>query len=218
MRIHLEIDAENRKIPFDHLHLLVGTIHQWLGWNEEHGKVSLHSFSRIEGGLKLNESLIFDHPAQLFFSAFDSELIRKMVSGIQAGPEMFNGLKVREIIVQENPDLAERELFYTGSPIFIKRRNGGEIEHILYKDPRADQFLQETMQTKMKQVGLNDDSLVIQFNRSDERAGTKKITYKGVENRASWCSVIIKGKPETKQFAWNVGLGNSTGIGFGAIK
>jgi CRISPR/Cas system endoribonuclease Cas6 (RAMP superfamily) len=34
----------------------------------------------------------------------------------------------------------------------------------------------------------------------------------------NWCPIIIKGKPETKLFAWNVGLGNSTGIGFGAIK
>jgi CRISPR/Cas system endoribonuclease Cas6 (RAMP superfamily) len=29
--------------------------------------------------------------------------------------------------------------------------------------------------------------------------------------------VIIEGKPETKLFAWDVGIGNSTGIGFGAI-
>jgi CRISPR/Cas system endoribonuclease Cas6 (RAMP superfamily) len=29
--------------------------------------------------------------------------------------------------------------------------------------------------------------------------------------------VIIKGTPEQLAFAWNVGLGNSTGIGFGAL-
>jgi CRISPR-associated endoribonuclease Cas6 len=44
------------------------------------------------------------------------------------------------------------------------------------------------------------------------------IIYKGIANKANWCPVIIKGRPETKLFAWNVGLGNSTGIGFGAIK
>jgi CRISPR-associated endoribonuclease Cas6 len=70
----------------------------------------------------------------------------------------------------------------------------------------------------MDQVGLLDDTIEISFDTSYINAGTKKITYKGVENKASWCPVIIKGKPETKLFAWNVGLGNSTGIGFGAIK
>ena len=76
----------------------------------------------------------------------------------------------------------------------------------------------ETMQTKMKEVGIKEDSLEISFDKNYHRAGTKKITYHGIENRVSWCSVIIKGKPETKLFAWNVGIGNSTGIGFGAIK
>ena len=45
-----------------------------------------------------------------------------------------------------------------------------------------------------------------------------EFNYNGVENKASWCPVIVEGKPETKAFAWNVGLGNSTGIGLGAIK
>ena len=40
---------------------------------------------------------------------------------------------------------------------------------------------------------------------------------KGIENRASICPLIIIAKPETIAFTWNVGIGNSTGIGFGAI-
>lgn len=45
----------------------------------------------------------------------------------------------------------------------------------------------------------------------------KLMTYKGIKNKASMCPVIIKGTLQSKQFAWNVGIGNSTGIGFGAI-
>lgn len=93
-----------------------------------------------------------------------------------------------------------------------------KIDHIVYDDPRANVCLQETLQTKMKKAGLSDESLSISFDLTYLKAGTKKITYNGVENRASWCPVIIEGNPETKLFAWNVGLGNSTGIGFGAIK
>ena len=70
----------------------------------------------------------------------------------------------------------------------------------------------------MKKIGLIDKTLSIQFEANYPNSRTKKITYKGVQNRANWCPVIIEGKPETKLFAWNVGLGNSTGIGFGAIK
>ena len=63
-----------------------------------------------------------------------------------------------------------------------------------------------------------DNDFEIYFDASHTKAGTKLVNYKGIMNRASWCSVIIKGSPETKLFAWNVGIGNSTGIGFGAIK
>jgi hypothetical protein len=41
--------------------------------------------------------------------------------------------------------------------------------------------------------------------------------YRNISMRVNKCPVIIKGRPETKSFAWNVGIGNSTGIGLGAI-
>jgi CRISPR-associated endoribonuclease Cas6 len=70
----------------------------------------------------------------------------------------------------------------------------------------------------MKLAGIEDNGLSIKFDTDYPRASTKMLNYNGIKNRASWCPVFIEGEPETKLFAWNVGLGNSTGIGFGAIK
>ena len=75
----------------------------------------------------------------------------------------------------------------------------------------------------MEKAGLPiDNSLDIEFDLTYLKKCTKKFNYKKgkhvIENIASWCPVIIQGKPETKVFAWNVGVGNSTGIGFGALK
>jgi len=218
MRIHLKIETTNHTIPFDHQPLLVGTIHKWLGLNTEHGEVSLYSFSRIEGGRATKAGLKFDRDATFFISSYDVELIKKLVSGIQHDATMFFGLKVIEIEIEEDPDLSKRELYFVASPIFIKRRFDEVTEHILYNDERAPQFLKETLQTKMKIAGLMDDDFDIRFDTSYSRADLKLINYKGIENKANWCPVIIKGSPETKLFAWNVGIGNSTGIGFGAIK
>jgi len=41
MRIHLKTQPTRETIPFDHQPQLTGVIHKWLGWNEEHGKMSL---------------------------------------------------------------------------------------------------------------------------------------------------------------------------------
>jgi CRISPR-associated endoribonuclease Cas6 len=218
MRIHLIIKTTNKVIPFDHQPLLTGTIHKWLGWNDEHGKVSLYSFSQLEGGKATPNGLRFESDISFFFSSHNSDLIKKMVSGIQVDPTIFHGMVVSEIIIQEDPDLSGRNLFFSASPIFIKRRVEESVDHIMYDDPRANICLKETLQTKMNEAGIEDDSLEIRFETTYPKAGTKKITYNGIQNRANWCPVIIEGKPETKLFAWNVGLGNSTGIGFGAIK
>jgi CRISPR-associated endoribonuclease Cas6 len=218
MRIHLKIQAPNKIIPFDHQPLLTGTVHKWLGWNDEHGKVSLYSFSQLEGGKATPDGLRFERGTSFLFSSHNSDLIKKMVSGIQADPSLFYGLTVSEIIIQEDPDLTDRSLFFTASPVFIKRRVGDRINHIQFDNPLASSYLKETLQTKMNEAGIEDESFEIRFETTYPRAGTKKITYNGIQNRANWCPVIVEGKPETKLFAWNVGLGNSTGIGFGAIK
>ena len=218
MRIHLRIKTTSKIIPFDHQPLLTGVIHKWLGWNNEHGEVSLYSFSRLEGGKSTPNGLQLANETHFFISSYDPKLIKKWISGIQSDPTMFYGLTVSEVIIQQDPDLSERSLFQVASPIFLKRRVGDKIEHIVFDDDRADNCLKETLLTKMAKAGVVDETLEIRFEKSYPQAGTKKVTYNGVDNRASWCPVMIKGKPETKLFAWNVGLGNSTGIGFGAIK
>lgn len=218
MRLHFKIKTSKKVVPFDHQLLLTGTIHKWLGNNEEHGEISLYSFSQLEGGRLASNGFTFEKGATFFFSSHNPELIKKIISGLQTDPNMFLGFVVTEVIIQDEPDLTERDLFFAASPIFIKRKIGEKTDHIIYDDPRANVCLKETLQTKMKGVGLEDESLEIRFDISYSKAGTKLITYNGIQNRANWCPIIITGKPETKLFAWNVGLGNSTGIGFGAIK
>lgn len=218
MRIHLKISGSRELIPFNHQHLLTGVIHKWIGRNEEHGKLSLYSFSRLERGEASKIGLKFGEGTSLFFSAIDVDLVKKVIAGIQSDPFMFHGLKVSEIVIQEDPDFSKRDSFSAASPVFIKRRVSDRIDHIKFSDAQAGECLVETLKSKMKSVGMEDDSLDIQFDLAYPKAKTTLVTYNSIQNRASICPVIIKGLPETKAFAWNVGLGNSTGIGFGAIK
>lgn len=218
MRIHLRIKKTDKLIPFNHQSKLTGVIHKWLGLNKEHGQLSLYSFSRFEGAIVTRQGIKFEKDITFFFSAHDPDLIKLIISGIQNDNTLFDGLEVFEIIIEEDPDLSNIELFLVASPILIKRRIEDKIVHITYWDSRASQFLKETLQHKMEMAGFIDDSFMIDFQTNYINATTKLIDYNGIKNRANWCPVIIKAKTETKQFAWNVGLGNSTGIGFGAIK
>jgi CRISPR-associated endoribonuclease Cas6 len=218
MRIHFKIQSNGQPISFNHQQKLVGTIHKWIGWNDQHGNVSLFSYSWLFGGKRSNDMLHFENGSSFFFSAFDQSIIKKLILGIQQDSSMFDGLSVTEIVIQEDPDFTGLCNFHLASPILIKRRVGDRIDHILYDDPKAGEYLKETLQTRMKEVGLSDNSLEIHFDSSFPHAKRKNVVYNNVNNICSWCPVTINAKSETKLFAWNVGLGNSTGIGLGAIK
>ncbi len=219
MRIHLKIRANKVKIPYDHQHLLVGVIHKWLGINKEHGEMSLYSFSRLEGGSGKKDGIAFEREAMFFISAPDEEFIKRIINGIQQDSTLFSGLAVKEIIIEQTPDFSNKEFFYCASPIFIKRTIGERDKHYIYnEDEECGELMKETLLRKMSKVGLVDDDFEIFFDSSYQKSKSQKINYRGTSNRCSLCPVIIKGKPATKAFAWNVGLGNSTGIGFGAIK
>jgi len=126
-------------------------------------------------------------------------------------------MTVENVVIEENPNEINEEYFFAASPILIKRQLNGSIKHLIYSDAEAGSLLEETLKHKMEIAGLEDQTLKITFDTSYQRATTKLVRYKGIENRASMCPVKITARPETKVFAWLVGLGNSTGIGFGAI-
>jgi len=221
MRIVLKLSPAAEIIPFDHQPLLVDCIHRWLEWNKQFydGHVALFSFSKLNGGHRSNDGLSFSNGADFFLSSYNLSLIKQLIKGIRKDPKMFYGLTVTDIILERDSDMDTREVFEVASPILISRRINDRIEQILYNDSRASDFLKETIQTKMKYAGLEiDNSFYIKFDMTYPKASTKMINYKEIYNRASWCPVIITGDPQTKLFIWNVGVGNSTGIGFGAIR
>lgn len=218
MRIHLQIKAKSTIIPYDHQELLVGTIHKWLGWNEEHGKVSLYTFSSLSGGAATKEGLKLGMHTSFFFSAHNEQLIKRLLMGIRKSPEMFKGLIVEEVKIEEDPDLSNREIFYVGSPIFIKRIINQHEDFIYFDNKDAGQYLEATLKTKLKEANIPCQDFSISFMTDYKKATIRKINFKGTDIKANICPVIIKGSPDLKLFAWNVGLGNSTGIGFGALK
>ncbi len=219
MRIYVRLTEPNGHVPFDYMPKVVGALHKWIGKNEEHGNVSLYSLSMLTGGEMANGALAFPNGATLFISAHDPALVKKTIDGIKNSPDMAFGMKVHEIIMKEYDRREGNDEFLVASPVLIKRTEEKNLKFYTYKDEETGKLLTETLKHKMKLAGLpEDETLAIGFNKDYARAKTKLVSYRGIKNKANVCPVIIKGKPETKEFTWNVGVGNSTGIGFGALK
>lgn len=140
------------------------------------------------------------------------------MEGLKKDTEVNWGMRVISIMPQGEPDFGTSARFLMQSPVLVKRNlDDGRTKFYVYTDEEADNLITETIHNKMRHAGIKGD-IKLSFDRTFKNAKTKVASYRGIENKASFCPVLAEGDPNSIAFAWNVGIGNSTGIGFGAIK
>ncbi len=218
MRIHLLTTGTQNVIPYNYQPALTGALHKWIGTNYIHNQISLYSFSWLQNGKASSEGIVFNDGARFFISTIDKDLLKTIVKGIQREPDICYGLCVKEIIIQEDPVFANDHSFQYASPILIKRRVGNRDIHYSYKDEESNFLMTETLKNKLISAGIDEQSVNVSFDISYRNPKTKLIHYNKIGNKVNMCPVKITGTPEQLAFAWNVGVGNSTGVGFGALK
>jgi len=218
MRIYLRLTKNTELIPFNYQPFLTGALHKWMGKdNIEHGEVSLYSFSWLQNVDTTKTGINLKRGSFFFISAYDEVLVKNIVKGIMDDSSVCFGSSVSGIDIDETPMFSTVQHFSTASPVFVRRFDGETDKHFTFDDERASDYLTETMQRKLSLAELAADNVKVSFDRTYQYPLTKVITYKGIGNRVNICPVIVEGTPEQVAFAWNVGVGNSTGIGFGAL-
>ncbi len=224
MRIVVTLTPNNRPVPFQYPQHLLGKIHKWIGENDYHDEISLYSFSWLQGSQKKGDFLDFKKGAEWFISSHNMPFIQELVKGVFQNNYVEYGMEAKKIEFRETPQFATKELFWLGSPVFLKRN---EIDtqtekqhqkHYLYTDTIANELLTDTLQTKLKKAGIHDPNLKVYFDEGYTKAKTKMIRIKNRNYKTSMCPVIIEGKSESLAFAWNVGIGSNTGMGFGSLR
>lgn len=189
-----------------------------MGWNTIHDDISLYSLSWLQGGKMVKDGFDFPNGAKWFISFWDEEVGKKLIMNAMKNPEVFCKMNVREIQMQDTPEFSSKERFVASSPIFIRKYDENrKAIHLTYKDNDADRCLSETLNKKLKVAGMNYD-VKVHFDRNYYSSKTKLVRINDINNRANFCPVIIEGDPEAIKFAWNVGVGHSTGCGFGALQ
>lgn len=220
MRLKITLTPNREIVPYNHLPVLAGALHKWLGPNEYHGEISLYSFSWLQGGRPTRNGLRFPRGASWYISALDDDFLMRSIKGILKDGDVRWGMRVERAEVLPNPDFPDfgEVRFLVASPIFVKRKlENGDTKHYLYTDLESDELLTENLQLKLTQGGLSNENVSVRFDREYLKAKTQLVTYRGIDNRCSYCPVFVKGTKEQLGFAWTVGLGNSTGIGFGGL-
>ncbi|MGE5681789.1 MAG: CRISPR-associated endoribonuclease Cas6 [Bacillota bacterium] len=217
MRLNLCITPNNETVPFNYQQFLIGAFHKWMGRNSIHDKISLYSFSWLQKAEMTKKGLEFPRGSSWFISFWKPDFGKRLIESIMEDPEICYGMRVTEIQMQDDPEFGNKEKFKLASPVLIRKYDQYKrAVHLTYECEEADHYMKETLLKKMKIANLNYE-VNLHFDKEFQGSRTKLIEIKGINNRVSFCPVIIEGDPEAIKFAWNVGLGHSTGCGFGAI-
>jgi CRISPR-associated endoribonuclease Cas6 len=188
-----------------------------MGWNEIHDDISLYSLSWLQGGKMIKDGFDFPKGAKWFISFWEEEIGKRLIINAMKDPIVCCGMDVREIQMQDTPNFGSKERFVTSSPVFIRKYDENKkASHLTYKDEKVDFYLTETLKKKLKTANLNYD-VTVQFDKTYQNPKTKLVKINEIKNRANFCPIIIEGNPEAIKFAWNVGVGHSTGCGFGSL-
>ena len=218
MRIYLHLSPNREIVPFNYQQSLVGAFHKWLGENELHDDISLYSLSWLSKGVPTKGGLNFPHGSTFFISSPLPDLHQKFVQGIFKDQHIRWGMNVHEVRMKVTPQFGNRHRFLAQSPVLIQRKFEEEKhqQYFFHSDPKASEYLTETLSRKMEKAGISAD-VSVSFDPEYQNPYVKMVQYRDLKIKGSMCPVIVEGDPRAVQFAWEVGVGNSTGIGFGAL-
>jgi CRISPR-associated endoribonuclease Cas6 len=221
MRIKINLTKPTTDVPVNNQHQLNGFIYKTFGENcTFHDTFSDYNISSLQGG-KLKDdkkTLVFNNSNPYFYvSSNNDDFISLVIKKFRQSQESFFGMKVEEKNGIEFFDDFIPNIFFdkviTISPILLKRKDGYKLT---VKDPDFLNLLIENCKKKLEYCGIIDNTFNIEYFNY-KLAKTKSIYVGDVFNPCSLVSLVIYGKPETRKILYNLGLGNSTGSGFGSI-
>lgn len=218
MRIKVKFTPSTDSIDINKVQQKVnGYIHKCLGAdNKYHDTASNYSISSLQGGKLNNGKLSFINGSYLIITSLDQVFISKMLSGIISNQEFIAGMTFDGVDNISETFYDGWNNFFTLSPFIIKDKVNKRF--ITLKDDDFIIKLKEYLINKLSKVNseldLSDFDVEVKEHNNHK---VKKIMVKNVFNFANQCQVSIKTNKKVAETLYNIGIGQSTGCGFGSI-
>lgn len=215
MRIYFKFTPSDDLLPYDYQFLLLQYVHEVTGILQSDKVQNFFSFSSLKNLVTVDGGLSTKHGARFFISFNNNEIGKTIVSRVQQ--TRFDSLPVlKEIIIEEDPSLDGINLFFSESPIMIRKKADKGSLYLTDCNQEASELLTLSANRKLREYGITD-SVKIFFPKNHEKIKTKLIDINGTKHKAFSSPVIIEGKSNCKQILLNTGVGHLNGCGFGAL-
>ena len=229
MKLKVEFSKNTEPVSFGYVSNLNGYLHKVLGSNNEyHDDISLYSTSFLYDGKISKNKKYFDFPngAIWYVSSPDKDFITKFISNIYQNTNFAFGMKLKgvELVKSEIKNEDGYYLFHTKSPILLKQRDFETRKNVYYTyedDVKTTSELMKSIILKKAEkasMPIKNEDFDISFDYEYPMKKIKWISIKTVNNKTSVCPVFIRtAKKEVAEFIYAVGVGHSTGSGFGFL-
>lgn len=216
MIVKVKFSKPTMDVPVNNQKELNSYIHKCLGANNKfHDAFSDYCVSSLQGG-KLDFStgmLYFEDVPYILFTTNNQEFTVQFLNGIMKNENTLFGMHYDGFEFSDFEVSNYFDKVFLVSPLLLKIKD----KKISVKDDNYLQLLKEHCIKKLAHNGIVDETFDIEI-RNENKAKVKKIMVGDVFNICSMVSFIIKGKKETRLKLYNLGLGTSTGSGFGFVK
>lgn len=214
MIINIILTKPTSEVPVNNQHYINGFFHKILGKNNKwHDTFSNYAVSSLQGGHLHNSHLEFDGNPYITVSSEDTEFINAVMTGAMSSDAEVFGMKFKTFEINDYKVNEYYDKIYTISPILVKK----DGKKIAVDDKDFIKVLNKNCKDKLSHIGIVDDTFSIEV-RNPEKAKVKKIMVGDIFNICSMVSLVVRGRKKTRRTLYNLGLGNSTGCGFGSVK
>lgn len=222
MRVKFNFSKNTSPVPVNHQSFLNGYIHKCLGKNNPyHDTKSDYSISILQGG-RINledKTLNFEKGGYFTVTSKDDNFIQTLLMGVLTNPDLFFGMKFSGIDYVDETFHNGWNHFITLSPFIIKEYiDKKNYEFLTLNDSEFSLKVKKYLINKLTKIDstldLTDFDVVVEdrpFNK------VKSIMVKNVVNKANHCQLSINCNKKIASLLYTIGIGQSTGSGFGTI-
>lgn len=222
MRIKINFTPSTTEVSVNHQSFLNSYVHKCLGKNNEyHDKKNDYAISNLIGGFlnKETKTVDFKNGAYFVVSSLDLNFVNKLLIGIISNPDFINDMKFNGVEHVEESFFNGWNYFKTLSPFIVKTYTDKKIYSFLTLDDndfedKLEQYLKKKLLAINDKLDLTDFKVIIPKHA---QAKVKNVFVKNVINKANYCQINIYTNKEVAKILYNIGIGQSTGSGFGTI-
>lgn len=217
-RLRINLTQPTVDVPVNNQHNLNGFIHESFGKNNPyHNSFSDYSISSLQGG-KLNgdkKTLSFNSEKPHFFISGNDDFLKFAVTAFVMSKASMFGMKFDSVGAFDDFKLNTYfDDIITISPIIVKNN---EKKKITVNDSEFLECLTLNCQHKLLHAGIDDPTFKMEII-NPHKSKSKCVWVGNVFNPCSNVRLRVYGKKKTRETLYNMGMGGSTGSGFGSVK